>query len=74
MNPPRTIDGIIANDYVATATAYSVTIAASDAGFQSGVDCGVWTRTSSVVTTATDQDHPQPAADIGRNRRLSLSQ
>ena len=37
-------DDIIANDFVGTAGQQIVTISASDVGFYSDADCGVWTR------------------------------
>lgn len=67
-----TLDGIIANEYVDTAGPYSVTISPTDAGFQSGVDCGTWTRVSSVTTSAAASGHPQSLAAIARNRQLHV--
>jgi hypothetical protein len=39
-----TIDDIIANDFVGTASQRVVTISPTDAGFYSDNDCGVWTK------------------------------
>lgn len=69
-----TVDGIIANDYVSAPGPYALTISAGDAGFQSGVDCGIWTRASGASASAIGREHPQDRSAIERNRQLHRGQ
>lgn len=80
------LDGIIDNDFNSGAGQVLVEIQSGDVGFRTDIECGTWTRTSSVVTeevTATRSEirsnreqHDQLRAGSLRSKRpafLSLS-
>jgi hypothetical protein len=61
--------GIIANNFIGFSGPALVSISASDVGFVSDADCGVWTRISAV--TANDTAQNQRSADVERQRDLA---
>lgn len=63
--------GIIANDFVPTAGPQTVSINASDVGFQTDGDCGTWTRVSGPVAVPETRQSP---IDTQRERELNLRQ
>jgi hypothetical protein len=64
------ITGVIANSFSAGSKGLTVTIAPSDAGFNTDGNCGTWTRTSAPTASSIALQAPQTTADIERQRAL----
>ena len=64
------LTGVIANGFGASGKTQSVTIDASDIGFNTDANCGTWTRTSSASQMQAEAAPAQSIDDIERNRLL----
>ena len=67
----NSLAGIIANKFVSSAGAALVSVPASDVGFATDADCGVWARIS--ATTTDSADGVQSTDDIRRQREAARS-
>jgi hypothetical protein len=64
-----TLDGIIANDFISSASSQLVSIAAGDTGFSTDDSCGTWTKVSESSTSVIQG--ARSFRDIQRNRILA---
>jgi hypothetical protein len=64
---------IIANDFVSSAGNQLVSISATDVGFSTDADCGVWTRVSGQAALSVTSNSVENPAEVKRNWLMKRS-